>query len=129
MKNKLFYIAALLTLLSCSKHPGEVRIQGRFAHLEQGEFYIYSSDRELGRLDTVHIKDGEFAYTMPLQGSCILHLLYPNYSQLTFFAHDGDDLLSDAVHQHGHLAQLLPLLHRGFHILGQGDLRGDQVLL
>ena len=93
MKNKLFYIAALLTLLSCSKHPGEVRIQGRFAHLEQGEFYIYSSDRELGRLDTVHIKDGEFAYTMPLQGSCILHLLYPNYSQLTFFAHDGDDLL------------------------------------
>lgn len=83
----------MLTLLSCSKHPGEVRIQGRFAHLEQGEFYIYSSDRELGRLDTVHIKDGEFAYTMPLQGSCILHLLYPNYSQLTFFAHDGDDLL------------------------------------
>lgn len=92
MKNKLFYIAVLLTLLCCSKHPGEVRLRGKFAHLEQGEFYIYSVDRELGRLDTIHIREGKFLYTLPLEGRCILQLMYPNYSQLAIFAQGGDDI-------------------------------------
>lgn len=95
MRHKLFYIAALLTLLSCSSHPGEVNIRGRFAHLEQGEFFIYSSDGGMDRMDTLRIRDGEFRYTLPLEGDATLHILYPNFSQLTIFAHGGDDIKVD----------------------------------
>lgn len=98
MKNKLFYIAFLLTLLSCSNHPGQVRIQGSFAHLEQGEFYIYSPSGGTDRLDTLHIQGGEFEYMTAIEGDVVFHLMYPNYSVLTIFARPGDDvkLVGDA---------------------------------
>lgn len=93
MKYTLFYIAFLLTLLSCSNHPGQVRIQGSFAHLEQGEFYIYSSNGGTDHLDTLHIQDGEFEYMTPIDGEVIFHILYPNFSELTVFARPGDDII------------------------------------
>lgn len=92
MKRQLFYIASLLTLLCCSNHPGEVKIHGEFAHLEQGEFYIYSSDNGLDHLDTLRIESGEFDYKLSLEGDATLHLLYPNFSKLTIFASSGDDI-------------------------------------
>ena len=92
MTERLFYIATLLTLLCCSNHPGEVSIQGEFAHLEQGEFYIYSPESGLNRLDTLHIQNGKFQYTLPLEESTILNILYPNYAQLTIFAEPGKDI-------------------------------------
>ena len=92
MKQTLFYIAFLLTLLSCSNHPGQVMIQGSFAHLEQGEFYIYSSNGGTDRLDTLHILNGEFEYMASIEGDVIFHLMYPNFSELTIFARPGDDI-------------------------------------
>lgn len=92
MRHLLQYIFLVLALLSCSHHPGEVRIRGRFAHLEQGEFFLYCSDGAMARMDTLRIKDGEFTYTMPLEGQATLHILYPNYSQLTLFAAGGEDI-------------------------------------
>ena len=92
MKFKLFYIAFLLTLLSCSNHPGQVMIQGSFAHLEQGEFYIYSPSGGTDRLDTLHILNGEFEYMASIDGDVIFHLMYPNFSELTIFARPGDDI-------------------------------------
>lgn len=88
----LYCIAFILTLLSCSNHPGQVRIRGRFAHLEQGEFFIYSSDIGLDRIDTLHIQEGRFEYMLPLDGEATLHILYPNYSQLALFAAPGEDI-------------------------------------
>ena len=82
----------MLALLSCSNHPGQVRIRGRFAHLEQGEFFIYSSDIGLDRIDTLHIQEGRFDYMLPLDGEATLHILYPNYSQLAIFAAPGEDI-------------------------------------
>lgn len=92
MKQSLFYIAFLLTLLSCSNHPGQVRIRGSFAHLEQGEFYIYSPSGGTDHLDTLHIQDGEFEYMVPIEGDVIFRLMYPNFSELTIFARPGDDI-------------------------------------
>ena len=92
MKHKLFHIAFLLTLLSCSNHPGQVRIQGSFAHLEQGEFFIYSPSGGTDRLDTLHIQNGEFEYMASIEGDVIFRLMYPNFSELTIFARPGDDI-------------------------------------
>lgn len=84
---------ALLLFLSCTGHPNEVRIEGEFEHLEQGEFLIYSTDEELDRLDTLHIQDGAFSYSLPALQPATLHILYPNRSELVVFATPGADIL------------------------------------
>ena len=91
MKN-LAYIAISFALLCCTGHPKEVRIEGEFANLEQGEFLIYSTDEALDRLDTLRIVDGIFSYTLPTVQPATLHILYPNQSELVVFAGPGDDI-------------------------------------
>lgn len=83
----------LFLLLSCTGHPGEVRLKGEFEHLEQGVFLIYSTDEELDRLDTLRLQDGRFSYTLPALQTATLHILYPNLSELVVFANPGTDLL------------------------------------
>jgi len=83
----------LFTLLCCTGHPKEVRLEGEFEHLDQGVFLIYSTDEALDRLDTLHIQDGTFSYKLPALQPATLHILYPNQSELVVFATPGDDLL------------------------------------
>lgn len=83
----------LFALLCCTGHPQEVRIEGEFDHLEQGEFLIYSTDEALDRLDTLRIQDGSFSYTLPILQPATLHILYPNESELVVFAAPGADIL------------------------------------
>ena len=83
----------LFLLLSCTGHPGEVRLEGEFEHLEQGEFLIYSTDEALDRVDTLHIQDGRFSYKLPALLTATLHILYPNQSELVVFGNPGADIL------------------------------------
>ena len=83
----------LLLILSCIGHPKEVRLKGEFEHLEQGDFFIYSTDEALDHLDTLHIQDGLFSYTLPTTQPATLHILYPNLSELVVFATPGADIL------------------------------------
>ena len=83
----------LLFILACTGHPKEVRIEGEFEHLEQGEFLVYSTDEELDRLDTLRIQDGSFSYKLPALQTATLHILYPNLSELVVFANPGADIL------------------------------------
>ena len=83
----------LFLFLSCTGHPKEVRIEGEFEHLEQGEFFVYSTDEELDRLDTLRIRDGLFSYRLPATQPATLHILYPNLSELVVFANPGADIL------------------------------------
>lgn len=85
--------AFLFLLASCTGHPKEVRLEGEFAHLEQGKFLIYSTDEALDRLDTLHIEDGRFSYTLPTTQPATMHILYPNQSELVVFATPGADIL------------------------------------
>lgn len=78
--------------VSCTGHPKEVRFEGEFEHLEQGEFLIYSSDEALDRIDTLRIRDGRFSYKLPTVQPATLHILYPNQSELVVFANPGSDL-------------------------------------
>ena len=92
MRN-LAYIATLFALLCCTGHPKEARLKGEFAHLEQGEFLIYSTDEGLDRLDTLRIQDGNFSYKLPTLETATLHILYPNQSELVVFANPGSDIV------------------------------------
>ncbi|MBO7068066.1 MAG: DUF4369 domain-containing protein [Bacteroidaceae bacterium] len=79
-------------LFACSGNPGQVRITGDFANLEQGEFYIYSINGVIDRLDTIKIQEGEFEYVASIEGEAIFRLMYPNFSELTIFARPGDEI-------------------------------------
>ena len=70
-----------------------MRLEGEFEHLEQGEFLIYSSDEALDHVDTLHIQDGTFSYTLPALETATLHILYPNQSELVVFGNPGADIL------------------------------------
>ena len=83
----------IFALLCCTGHPKEVRLEGEFEHLEQGNFLIYSTDEALDHLDTLHIQDGTFSYTLPTIQPATLHILYPNQSELVVFATPGADIL------------------------------------
>ena len=82
----------LFALLCCTGHPDEVRIEGEFANIEQGEFFIYSTDEALDRLDTLRIQEGTFFYKLPTSAPATLHILYPNRSELVVFATPGADI-------------------------------------
>ncbi|MBQ7461828.1 MAG: DUF4369 domain-containing protein [Bacteroidaceae bacterium] len=82
----------LLLILSCTSHPGEVRLEGDFDNLEQGEFLIYSSDEALDHVDTLRIQDGSFSYALPTLETATLHILYPNQSELVVFGNPGADI-------------------------------------
>ena len=79
--------------ICCTGHPREVRVEGQFEHLEQGEFLIYSTDEALDRVDTLHILDGSFSYTLPTLETATLHILYPNQSELIVFGNPGADIV------------------------------------
>jgi hypothetical protein len=83
----------LFAILSCTGHPKEVRLEGEFEHLEQGIFWIYSTDEALDRLDTLHIQDGTFSYRLPALETATLHILYPNKSELVVFGNPGADIV------------------------------------
>ena len=43
-------------------------------------------------MDSLHIREGRFAYDFPLDGQSTMQILYPNFSRLTVFAKSGDDI-------------------------------------
>lgn len=88
----LCFVTLLLSLMGCSGHPTTVRLTGEFAHIDQGDFFIYSSDGGMPGMDTLHIREGKFAYEFTLDRPATFHILYPNFSQLAIFAQGGDDI-------------------------------------
>ena len=98
MKTKGFLLyliilhSSLFILNSCNPHPNQVKITGRFDHLEQAEFFIYSPTGGTKHLDTLHIQGGEFEYMAAIEGDEIFRLMYPNDSELTIFAQPGVDI-------------------------------------
>ncbi|MCM1108981.1 MAG: DUF4369 domain-containing protein [Clostridium sp.] len=90
MKRIVFYILCLSVLFACGGTEGKFRLQGRFDHLQQGEFYIYSPDGVLPRIDTIRVERGSFDYTTDLSGEAVFYLLYPNFSEHVIFARGGD---------------------------------------
>lgn len=90
MKRGLLYVFLVFTLLSCGGSPGHFRLKGEFTHLQQGEFYLYSPDGGLDRIDTIRLEGGSFDYTTPLADQATYILLYPNYSEHVIFGRSGD---------------------------------------
>lgn len=100
MKQLSIVFLLTLILVSCGTDSQHFKIDGRFLHLNQGEFYVYSPDGGLDGLDTIKVEAGRFVFEMPCTRPCILMMVFPNFSEQPIFAEPGKtvSIQGDASH-------------------------------
>ena len=97
----LFYLFTFsLFLYSCGPEDGRFRLEGQLQNVDQSEFYIYSLDAGVTKLDTIKVAQGHFVYETDLQKLATFVLLYPNFSEQVVFGNSGvvAELEGDALH-------------------------------
>lgn len=95
------YHLSLITLLSsCGPDRGFFRLEGEFRGFNQGEFYVYSTDGGIRKLDTIGVKGGRFTYQIPLDSAATFVLVFPNYSEIPVIGVSGAkvEVEGDASH-------------------------------
>lgn len=99
---KLSYLLTLLTLVlvSCGTGSDHFKISGHFLNLNQGEFYVYSTDGGVEGIDTIKVEGGRFSYEIPCIKPSTLMLVFPNFSEQPIFAEPGQsvEIKADASH-------------------------------
>jgi hypothetical protein len=89
MRRFLPLLLLVLLLASCGGGRDRFTLKGSFRHLQDGEFYVYSSDPSWSGFDTVRVEDGEFKYSHELTDTTILTVQYPNFMQMQVVAIPG----------------------------------------
>ncbi|MBQ8046601.1 MAG: AhpC/TSA family protein [Prevotella sp.] len=79
----------VLTLAACGSESQRFKMEGKFAQLNQGEFYLYSPDGAIEGIDTIHLQNGRFSYSVNCSRNSILVIVFPNYSEQPVFAEPG----------------------------------------
>ena len=82
-------IVSLFTLASCGSDSHMFRVEGKLRGIDQAEFFVYSPDGLLSRLDTIHVKSGRFTYDVSCEAPGTLVIVFPNYSEQPVFAEPG----------------------------------------
>ena len=87
-----FYAWSLaLCVIVCGCRDKRVfRLKGDFNHLKQAEFYIYSTDGGINRVDTIPVVKGQFDWQTSLERSATFYIIFPNLSEQVVFAMPGD---------------------------------------
>ena len=93
-------LLVLLILASCGVDSGKFRLEGRLRNMNMGEFWVYSPEGDIDGIDTIRVRDGRFAYEIPLRSPSTLVVIFPNYSEQPVFAEPGTkvDIKGDASH-------------------------------
>lgn len=89
MRKLLYVIGLALVLLSCGAKKGQFRMEGEFKGFNQGEFYVYSIDGGIRKLDTIAVRNGRFVYQVPLDTTATFVLVFPNYSEIPVLGASG----------------------------------------
>lgn len=99
-KHITYLILLTLVLVSCGVDGKHFKLEGRFLHLNQGEFYVYSTDGVLDGIDTIKVEGGRFAYEIPCEEEGTLVMVFPNFSEQPVFTQPGKtvEIKADASH-------------------------------
>lgn len=68
--------------------------------MNQGEFYVYSTEGTLLGIDTIKVQGGRFAYETPCERPTTLTLVFPNFSEVPIFAEPGKTVKIDGDASH-----------------------------
>lgn len=95
-----FLIPLVLILVSCGTDGRHFKLDGRFQHLNQGEFYVYSLEGNRQKLDTIKVESGRFTYETVCEQPMTLMMIFPNFTEQPIFAQPGKsvDIKGDASH-------------------------------
>lgn len=93
-------IALSLALVSCGTSSDHFKIDGRFLNLNQGEFYVYSTDGGTYGIDTIKVVGGRFTYERPCTRPATLTVVFPNFSEQPIFAEPGKSVSVEADASH-----------------------------
>lgn len=87
-------------MAACGADGKHFKLEGRFLHLNQGEFYVYSTDGTLDGIDTIKIQGGRFAYEIPCSEEGTIVMVFPNFSEQPVFTAPGKtvEINADASH-------------------------------
>lgn len=102
--SSIFFCLLLTSLISlfsaCGPDKGYFRMEGEFKGFSQGEFYVYSTDGGLRKVDTVAVKGGRFTYQIPLDSAATFVIVFPNYSEIPVLGASGAEveIKGDASH-------------------------------
>ena len=96
----LISLPALFLLASCGEDSKHFKIEGRLLQINQGEFYLYSSDATINGFDTIKVQGGRFSHEIECDHPAMLTLVFPNFSEQPIFAEPGKtvDIDGDASH-------------------------------
>jgi len=91
---------AMLLVCSCGTRSGRFRIEGDFKNINQGNFYLYSTDGAMKGIDTIKLQRGHFVHEIDIEEPATLMLLFPNFSEQPIFAESGKEVevKGDASH-------------------------------
>ena len=97
------YVAFLLVVLllsACGGDSGKFKLEGRLRNINQGEFWVYSTDGGIVGFDTIAVRNGRFSYEVELRSPSTLVVVFPNYSEQPVFAEPGEKvhIKGDATH-------------------------------
>lgn len=100
MKKLSYLLLLTLVLVSCGTSSDHFKIEGRFLNLNQGEFYVYSTDGGIVGVDTIKVNGGRFTYETSCARPSVLMLVFPNFSEQPVFAEPGKSvsISADASH-------------------------------
>lgn len=95
----LLCFVQLSLLTGCGPKKGHVRIKGEFKNLNTAEFYLFQEENAQ-RIDTVRIQGGKFSHDFPIEETCVMTMLYPNYSRTYVVAEPGKTITLHASAEH-----------------------------
>ena len=100
MRNLIASLVCALLFSACSSDSDTFRLEGRLRNMNQGEFWVYSPDGGMAGIDTIKVREGRFAYELPLADEATLIIVFPNYSEQPVFASPGKtvSIKGDATH-------------------------------
>ena len=100
MKRLIYIFTLTLILVSCGSRSGYFGFEGRLLNLNQGEFYVYSTDGVFDGVDTIKVEGGRFTFETPCRESGTLVIIFPNFSEQPVFAEPGKSVTikGDASH-------------------------------
>lgn len=85
----------ILFLVSCGESGSHFKIEGHLLQMNQGEFYVYSTENGIEGIDTIKVQGGRFAYEVQCEHPMTLSLVFPNFSEVPIFAEPGKTVKVD----------------------------------
>lgn len=100
MRTTIYAILAAMLLVACGTDKRHFAIDGRLLNLNQGEFYVYSPDADITKVDTIKVQAGRFSYITECDRPMTLMIVFPNFTEQPVFAEPGKevDIKGDASH-------------------------------